>query len=147
MRGKATPTHNISEQSSFSRNVLHAGVGSCAENIASEIIKTGFKIVPEASTVPNFAYGSGHGPPPATRSELFTRFGPLLKSPWEVKFKVYLQGEIDVCENRDIFLFWWLVAPEPPCAPHSPACVEVYGLRCMIYPLSGQRANNRPWKP
>jgi hypothetical protein len=33
-----------------------------------------------------------------------------LKSPWEVKFKLDLQGEIDVCENRDIILFWWLVA-------------------------------------
>jgi hypothetical protein len=26
-----------------------------------------------------------------------------------LNFKLYLQGEIDVCENRDIILFWWLV--------------------------------------
>ena len=48
-------------------------------------------------------------PPPATSSELFTRFGPLLKSPREAKFQLDLQGKIDVCENRDIVLFWWLV--------------------------------------
>ena len=47
--------------------------------------------------------------PSATRSDLFTRFGPLLKSPWRSPSEGDLQGEIDVCENRDIILFWWLV--------------------------------------
>jgi hypothetical protein len=56
----------------------------------------------------------GRFSPPATRRELFTRFGPVLKSPWRSPSEGDLQGEIDVCENRDIILFWWLVVLLPP---------------------------------
>jgi hypothetical protein len=63
------------------------------------------------SEVPLYQGAPESNPPPATRSELSARFGPLLKSPWEGKFQLDLHGEIDVCENRDIVLFWWLVPP------------------------------------
>ena len=42
-----------------------------------------------------------------------------MKPLWEVKFKLDLQGEIDVCENRDIILFWWLVDHHVGHAPAS----------------------------
>jgi hypothetical protein len=32
-----------------------------------------------------------------------------LKSPWRSPSEGDLHGEIDVCENREIILFWWLV--------------------------------------
>ena len=60
--------------------------------------------------------------PPATRSELFTRFGQLLKSPWRSPSEGDLQGEIDVCENLDKGHYGRLVGGEEERTSPESSC-------------------------